>query len=277
GKSTAGGPAPSGHARAVVGGCMRPCALIVDSERRFALCARWRLPSPTAQPLEVEILRSFLRAFREYLLRHARILLLGIVLIIIANLIALIPPLILQQAIDGLGGHATAADLGRYALLIIGIALGAGVFQFCSRFVINAVSRQVEYEMRADLFQHFQRLDLHYSQEHNTGDLVARPTNDLSQVRMMFAPGIANLCNTMNALTVSAVAMAQIDTQLALYSLTVMPLITALFILVGGGIRRRFRQVQDQFGEVSARAQENFSGIRVVKAYAQERSELEAF
>jgi ATP-binding cassette subfamily B protein len=221
--------------------------------------------------------RSVLQAFRNYLLHHLGILLLGVALITVANLIALIPPLILQNAIDGLGQQATKGDLGRYALLIIAIALGAGVFQFFSRFVINAVSRQVEYEMRSNLFRHFQRLDLQYFQDRKTGDLVARATNDLSQVRMMFGPGIANLCNTVIAFAVTAIAMAQIDLQLALYSLSVMPLITGLFILVGGGIRRRFRQVQDQFGEVSARAQENFSGIRVVKAYAQERSELAAF
>jgi ATP-binding cassette subfamily B protein len=211
------------------------------------------------------------------MLRHSGALLAGGVLIVIANLIALVPPLILQQAIDGLNLHEGLDSLTRYALLIIGVALAASVFQFCSRYVINAVSRQIEYEMRTRLFQHFQILDLEYFQQRKLGDLVARATNDLSQVRQMLGPGVSNLCNTLVAFTVTAIVMVSIDAQLTFYSLTVMPIITVLFILVGKGIRHRFRRVQDQFGEVSARAQENFSGIRVVKAYAQEDHELAAF
>jgi ATP-binding cassette subfamily B protein len=220
---------------------------------------------------------STLRAVSVYLLRHKYVLLAGGLLIIIANLIVLIPPLLLQEAIDGLSQHEDAGTLTRYALLIIGIAIVAGVFQFASRFVVNSVSRYIEYEMRSDLFKHFQRLDLGYFQQRKMGDLVARATNDLSAVRMMLGPGISNLCNTTVAFTVTAIAMFSIDGQLTLYSLTVMPLLSVFFFVVGRVIRVRFRQVQDQFGEVSARAQENFSGIRVVKAYAQEQHELAAF
>jgi ATP-binding cassette subfamily B protein len=220
---------------------------------------------------------STLRAVSVYLLRHKYVLLAGGVLIIIANLIILLPPLLLQQAIDSLSQHEDAATLTRYALLIIGLGIIAGVFQFVSRYVINSVSRHIEYEMRGDLFKHFQQLDLAYFQQRKIGDLVARATNDLSAVRMMLGPGISNLCNTTVALTVTAIAMLSIDAQLTLYSLTVMPLLSVFFFAVGRVIRVRFRQVQDQFGEVSARAQENFSGIRVVKAYAQEPHELAEF
>ncbi len=218
-----------------------------------------------------------LRVIQGYMLRRAPTLLFGVILIIISNLIALVPPLILQNVIDGLGRHYDTSALTRSALLIVGVALGAGAFQFSSRFVINSVSRSVEYEMRRDLFRHFQRLDLGYFQQRKIGDLVARATNDLSQVRQMLGPGFSNLTNASVALIVTGVAMVSIDPQLTLYSLTVMPLITLLFVFVSGGIRRRYRLVQDQFGEVSARAQENFSGIRVVKAYAQERAELADF
>ncbi len=218
-----------------------------------------------------------LRAVQGYMLRRAPTLLLGFALIIIANLITLVPPLILQNVIDGLGRHIDIGSLTTSALLIVGVALAAGIFQFASRFVVNSASRRVEYEMRSDLFQHFQRLDLDYFQQRKIGDLVARATNDLSQVRMMLGPGVSNLVNATVALTLTGVVMVSIDAQLTLYSLTVMPLITVLFIVVSGGIHRRYRLVQDQFGEVSARAQENFTGIRVVKAYAQEDAELAAF
>ena len=126
---------------------------------------------------------STLRAVSVYLLRHKYVLLAGGLLIVIANLIVLVPPLLLQEAIDGLSQHEDAGTLTRYALLIIGIAIVAGVFQFASRYVINSVSRHVEYEMRSDLFKHFQRLDLGYFQQRKMGDLVARATNDLSAVR----------------------------------------------------------------------------------------------
>ncbi|HKS70347.1 MAG TPA: ABC transporter ATP-binding protein, partial [Ktedonobacterales bacterium] len=217
------------------------------------------------------------RAVRQYMLRHLWLLLAGGVLIVIANLIALVPAAILNQAIGVLQRHEGVGALTRDALLLVGVAIAAGVFGFFARYAINGVSRHVEYEMRSDLFKHFQVLDLEYFQQRKLGDLVARATNDLSAVRQMLGPGISNLTNAVVAVTVTAIAMWSIDRQLTLYTLTVMPLITVLFIVVGGGIRRRYRKVQDQFGEVSARAQENFSGIRVVKAYAQERHELEAF
>ncbi|MGZ3639926.1 MAG: ABC transporter transmembrane domain-containing protein, partial [Ktedonobacterales bacterium] len=186
-------------------------------------------------------MRATLRSIRGYLLRHSWVLLAGAGLIIVANLIALVPPLLLGLAIDGLRQHTGVDALTRLALLIVGVALVASVFQFCSRFVVNSVSRHIEYEMRTDLFLHFQRLDLEYFQQRKIGDLVARATNDLSAVRQMLGPGISNLCNTLVAFTVTAIAMVRIDTGLTLYSLTVMPVITILFIIVGKGIQKRFR------------------------------------
>jgi ATP-binding cassette subfamily B multidrug efflux pump len=217
------------------------------------------------------------RAVRQYLLRHIGQLLAGGVLIVIANLIALVPAAILNQAIGVLQHNAGIGVLTRDALLLVAVAIAAGLFGFLARYVMNSASRYIEYEMRTDLFKHFQVLDLEYFQQRKIGDLVARATNDLSAVRQMLGPGISNLTNAVVAVIVTAIAMWSIDHQLTLYTLTVMPLITVLFIFVGRGIRRRFRKVQDQFGEVSARAQENFSGIRIVKAYAQEQHELEAF
>ncbi|HEU0027624.1 MAG TPA: ABC transporter ATP-binding protein [Ktedonobacterales bacterium] len=217
------------------------------------------------------------RAVQGYMLRHWLILSFGLVLIIIANLIILVPALILQRAIDGISHGADARALTLYALQIVGIAIVAGGFQFLSRFVVNSVARRVEYEMRRDLFRHFQRMDVAYFQERKIGDLVARATNDLSQVRQMLGPGIQNLANSTVAIIVTGIAMVTIDPRLTLYSLTVMPLMSVFFVLVSGSIHRRYRLVQDQFGEVSARAQENFSGIRVVKAYAQEQAELDGF
>src|SRR4029077_2401221 len=220
---------------------------------------------------------STLRGIWPYLRRHLFSLIAGFLLLIGANLFALIPPFFIGQAINDIQQRVDVSALTRYALMIVGLALITGVVAFSARFVMLRVSRFTEYEMRTDLFRKFQRLDLDYFQQRKVGDLVARATNDLSAIRMMTGPGVTNLCNTIIAFTVTAIAMVRINTRLTLYTLTVMPLITILFVVVGQGIRERYRAVQDQFGEVSARAQENFSGIRVVKAYAQETKEQDAF
>jgi ATP-binding cassette subfamily B multidrug efflux pump len=217
------------------------------------------------------------RALRGYMLRYWPILVVGLFFIIAANLVALVPAFLIQQVIDGLGRHMTMGALLRYALAIVGVGVAAGALQFLSRYTVQRVSRRVEYDLRSDLFRHFQRLELEYFQNAKLGDLVARATNDLSAIRMMLGGGITNLCNAVVALIVTAVAMVTINLHLALYALSVMPLITILFIVLRRRIQQRFRRVQDQFGIVSARAQENFSGIRVVKAYVQEQYELESF
>jgi ATP-binding cassette, subfamily B, multidrug efflux pump len=218
-----------------------------------------------------------LRAVQSYMLRRWITLTSGLILIVIANLIALVPAIIIQQAVDSISRGANGALLTIFALQIIGIAVAAGGFQFLARFVVNSVSRRVEYEMRRDLFLHFQKMDVAYFQDRKIGDLVARATNDLSQVRQMLGPGVSNLVNSLVAFAVTGLAMVAVDARLTRYSLTIMPLMTVFFIFVSGSIHRRYRLVQDQFGEVSARAQENFSGIRVVKAYAQETAELASF
>jgi ATP-binding cassette subfamily B protein len=211
------------------------------------------------------------------MLRYWPTLVLGLCCIVAANLVALIPPYLMQLVINGLQRQMGYDELLRLGAAVIGVGIGAGVLQFLSRFVVNSVSRYAEYNLRSNLFNHFQRLDLAFFQNAKIGDLVARATNDLSAVRMMLGPGITNLTNAVVAVTVTIIAMLAINQRLTLYSMLVMPLITVLFIGMRRGIARRFRAVQDQFGAVSALAQENFSGIRVVKAYVQEERELAAF
>lgn len=221
---------------------------------------------------------------RSYLYRRARVLLLGLVFVLLANGVALLGPLVLQRAIDSLSPGHPSQELGlhgvplwQYALLIALAALVVGVFSFGARWTINSAARYVEYEMRNALFGHFQRLDLGFFQENKVGDLVARATNDLSAVRMMLGPGISNLANTGVAFALTMVAMALLDWRLTLLAGVFLPLMTGVFVLLGRRIERSFRRVQDQFGDLSAMAQENFSGIRAVKAYTQEEHETSAF
>lgn len=220
---------------------------------------------------------SALRALRSYLFRYRVAIIGGFFFLICANIVALIQPYLIRLAVDSLQVGANAGLLVRYALLIIAAGIVQAILGFCGRYIQARISRQVEYELRADLFKHFEKLELDYFQHNKVGDLVARATNDLTAIRSMLGPGISNLMNTVVAFSVTIAFMLTIDLQLTLYAATILPFITIVFILVGRQIERRFKSVQDQFGEVSALAQENLSGIRVVKAYTQEDEELEAF
>ena len=214
---------------------------------------------------------------RAYARRHLVAILGGVAFIFVANALNLVLPYIIGLGVDDVQRHGLTNAIGGLAWLLIGTACVTAIFQFGARYVISAVSRRIEYELRNDLFRHYERLELAYFQQRKLGDLVARATNDLTAIRMFLGPGINNLLNTVVALALTLIVMARIDGQLTLYTAVVLPMITLLFLLVSGQIRQRFQKLQDQFGVVSARAQENFSGIRVVKAYAQETAELAAF
>jgi ATP-binding cassette subfamily B multidrug efflux pump len=201
----------------------------------------------------------------------------GFLFLICANIAALVQPYLLRLSIDSLQAGGNAAVLVRYALLIIVAGAVQAILAFYGRFFQAKASRQIEYELRANLFKHFEKLELDYFQHNKIGDLVARATNDLTAIRSMLGPGISNLMNTIVAFTVTITFMLTIDIQLTLYAAVILPMITLVFIVVGRQIESRYKAVQDQFGAVSAHAQENLSGIRIIKAYRQEDLELEAF
>ncbi len=220
---------------------------------------------------------SALIALRSYLYRYRVAIIGGFLFLIGANIVALIQPYLIRLAIDSLQAGAKGGLLLRYAVLLIGAGAAQAVMAFYGRYFQAKASRQIEYELRADLFEHFEKLELDYFQHHKVGDLVARATNDLTAIRSMLGPGISNLMNTAVAFTVTITFMLTIDVQLTLYAALILPLMTLVFIVVGRQIEHRYKAVQDQFGEVSAHAQENLSGIRIIKAYRQEDHELGAF
>jgi ATP-binding cassette, subfamily B, multidrug efflux pump len=201
----------------------------------------------------------------------------GFLFLIAANVVALILPYLIGLAVDSLQSGTNSAVLLRYGLLIILVGLVQAILSYFGRFIQAKVSRNIEYELRANLFKHFEKLELDYFQHNKIGDLVARGINDLNAVRGLIGPGISNLMNTAVAFTVTTALMLTIDARLTLYAISVLPLISIVFIVVARRIEESYKSVQDQFGEVSAQAQENFSGIRTIKAYTQEEYELQAF
>jgi ATP-binding cassette, subfamily B, multidrug efflux pump len=220
---------------------------------------------------------SALIALRSYLFRYRVATIGGFLFLISANIVALFLPYLIRLAVDSLQSKTDSGVLLRFGLLIVLVGLIQAILSYYGRFIQAEVSRRIEYELRADLFKHFEKLELDYFQHNKMGDLVARGINDLTAVRGLLGPGISNLMNTTVAFTATIVIMLTIDASLTLYSTSVLPLISIVFIMVARKIEESYKSVQDQFGEVSAQAQENFSGIRTVKAYTQEDYELKAF
>ncbi|TMD26202.1 MAG: hypothetical protein E6J04_18340 [Chloroflexi bacterium] len=220
---------------------------------------------------------SALIALRSYLFRYRVAMIGGFLFLIAANAVALILPYLIRLAVDSLQHEANAETLLRFGLLIVLVGLVQAILSYYGRFIQARVSRRIEYELRADLFRHFEKLELDYFQHNKIGDLVARAINDLTAVRGLLGPGISNLVNTTVAFLATIIIMLTIDARLTLYSTSVLPLISIVFFVVARKIEQSYKSVQDQFGEVSAQAQENFSGIRTVKAYTQEDYELGAF
>jgi ATP-binding cassette subfamily B protein len=212
-----------------------------------------------------------------YLRRHKLRIAAGIVAIMAGTGFAVLQPYILRLAIDSLGSHLSAGTLTRYVLLYLLAALGQAFFAFAQRSTINRVSRYVEYDLRNDAFAHLQELGQDFYGEMHTGDLMARLTNDLNAVRQFVGMGMISIVSTAIMLVAVAILMLIINTKLALVAFAVLPFVSITMALVSRTLQRRYRLVQDQFGHVSTYAQENFSGIRVVKAFVQEDLEIAAF
>ena len=236
--------------------------------------------------LKLQIIEKLLTAMRinnnlarlkTYLLRHKRDLIWGVVFSIGTNLFALLIPYVLRYTIDGLQTVISKETLLLYALLIVSISIMGGFFRYLMTRRIVGVAFQVEYELRNDLFRHLQKLSLSYFHKMKTGDIMARATNDLKAVRMLLGPGIRNLLNTIIMGTAAIALMLTIDYKLTLYSLIPLPVLTITVTIFSSRIFHRFKKVQEQFSSMSAGVQENLSGIRVVKAHAQEENEKRKF
>src|SRR6266542_2489624 len=224
-----------------------------------------------------EPIRHLLARLLPSIARYRRGLAWGLACVALTDLLSLTQPQVLRFAVDDLYRGVTAEKLGRYALLLFGIAVAAGVFQFWMRQAVIGISRHVEYDLRNDLFAHLQKQPLQYFQHSRTGEIMSRATNDMAAVRMMLGPGLMYLVNTTVVAVVSIGFMLAISPRLTLYSLLPLPLVSLAVWIVGERIHRRFEDIQSHFATLSARVQESLSGVRVVRAFAREAEELEDF
>ncbi len=217
------------------------------------------------------------RRLLPYFTRHTRALAFGVGSIVLTTSIQLLGPWVLKYAVDDLQHGVTRGKLGYYAALLFAVSAGGGLFRFLMRRSIIGVSREIEYDLRNDFFAHLQRMPPEYFRARRTGDLMSRATNDLNAVRMMAGPSIMYATQTTLAFVVGMSLMLWIDARLTLIALVPLPLVSVFVKLFGSAIHRRFEKIQEQLSELSAVAQENLSGVRVVRAYGQEASELERF
>ncbi len=228
---------------------------------------------------------SNLRPLLPYLRKYRATYLVGALCVLCNNGVWIFFPLVIKRAFDvlnaGLGQHKAAAlirhDLMVYALLLLAVSGIKAIFQYLTRWILIGVSREIEFDLRNDLFAHLERLSYSFYQRTRTGDIMARATNDLNAVRMLLGPGIMYTANTV-VFTVGALAfMLWISPKLTLFAFAPLPIISIVVQYFGRRIHERFERIQAMFSDISARAQENLSGARLIRAYVQEEAEIELF
>ena len=180
----------------------------------------------------------------------------------------------IRRAIDDLNAGVTREKLLTYSLILVSVALGKGIFQFLTRWVMIGISRDIEFDLRNDLFRHLEALSYGYYQRTRTGDVMARATNDLNAVRMLLGPAIMYSANTLIFTAGALIFMIGLSPKLTLWAYLPLPVVSVVVQYFGRRIHERFERIQAMFSDISARAQENFSGARLIRAFAQEEAEI---
>ena len=218
-------------------------------------------------------LRQLARYFRPY--RGS--LIIGIACIMAGVVFNVTIPLIVGNTFDANWTQVSWTRLTFAALKVLGASAMSGLFLFLQRRILIGMSRHVEYDLRNDFYQALVNQPLSFFQEHRTGDLMARATNDLAAVRQLAGPVIMYSLQTVFVVLVILPILFFVNWKLTLLLFVTMPLVSLTVKIFGQQVHTRFEKIQDFFGQISARAQENFTGVRVVRAYAQENAEIAAF
>jgi len=228
--------------------------------------------SVTSVPTSVA-LRRLIPYFRPY--RSG--LFLGLLFVVAASAAANAVPTLIRRAIDAMERVPDAGELWSIASVMLITAAVAGVFRFGMRELLNSISRRIETDLRRDVFSRLLLLDAAWFARMRTGDLMARLTNDVQAVRMATGPAIMYFVNTIFGALFALIMMVRIDATLTLFALLPMIGLPFLMIKLGRAVHQRFESVQEQFSTLTVRAQENLSGVRIVRAYQQEDAEIRRF
>jgi ATP-binding cassette subfamily B multidrug efflux pump len=258
-----------------------------------------------------------LYTLKKYFVRYKKKLVLGFIFILLSNIGSVYVPLFLKDSIDDIKSQSeqvetynkiidsletnvaekpalhdsinilqaeikevksSASDLLlKYGLLIVGAALFAGIFRFMIRQTVIVVSREIEYDLRGDFWKHIQKLPLRYFQNNSTGNIMAHTTNDINSVRSFLGPAVMYSTDTVIRLIIVLGIMISLNASLTLYALIPLPLLSYSVFKIGKLIHEKFTKIQEKFADITTMAQENFSGIRVIKSYLREKSEINRY
>ena len=226
----------------------------------------------------------------KYLYKYKFRLLLGGIFIIISNLFSVVPAKVTSTTIDFVSDNISSYKsikgttneenwLSNFSLkflgflsLIVAFTLLRGIFMFFMRQTIIVMSRLIEYDMKKEIFDKLLKLPVKFYKQNNTGDLMARMSEDVSQVRMYIGPAIMYAVNLLVMFIVVVYAMIQVDVTLTLYVLTPLPILSYVVYKISSVINRQSATIQKKIADLSTYSQETFSGIRIIQAYAQEES-----
>jgi ATP-binding cassette subfamily B protein len=222
-------------------------------------------------------MRESFRTLWPYLKRYRRGLALGMGSLIMKDLAHASVPLIMGGAIDALTARRPLTVILLFALSLVGAAAVRSTFQFWMRVILIGISRDIEYDLRNDLFAHLVSLSPDFYARQRTGDIMARATNDLNAVRMMLGPGIMYWTETSLTFILAVSVMAFKDWRLVLFAVLPAPVVSVAVMLFGRAIHERFESIQSMFSDISSRVQENLSGVRMIRAFVQEAAELRRF
>jgi ATP-binding cassette subfamily B protein len=211
---------------------------------------------------------------RAYLWRYRGAMALGIGCLILKDVAQALQPLMIRGAVDS---FSSGGGFLRFAIYLVALALVKGLFQFWMRVILIGVSRDIEFDLRNDLFRHLTELSLDFYGRSRTGDVMARATNDLNAVRMMLGPGIMYWTETSLTFVLALAIMVSTDWRLAIFAVLPAPAVSLAVIFFGRAIHSRFERIQAMFSDISSRVQENLAGVRMIRAFVQERAELRRF
>ena len=201
----------------------------------------------------------------------------GGVAVLLYNTIRAILPLLIGHAVDDLKSGITQQKIIFHSIRLVGVAALSAVFLYITRQVIIGASREIEFDLRNDLFLNLERQSAAFYNTHRTGDIMARTTNDLSAVRQLLGPAIMYSANTIVFTAAALPLMFRINARLTLIAFLPLPIASVLVQQFGARIHKRFERIQAMFSDISAKAQENFSGARLIRAFAQEDAEIASF
>ena len=220
---------------------------------------------------------SRLRPLFPYLRRYRSSFLWGTGALIIYNTAKALVPIVIGGAIDDMRTHLSGRIVAYHALRLLGLAVISGIFLYTMRQVIIGASREIEFDLRNDLFASLERQPPEFFQRHRTGDIMARSTNDLNAVRQLLGPAIMYSANTLFFTAAALPFMIHISGRLTLYAFLPLPFASILVQYFGARIHTRFERIQAMFSDISSQAEENFSGARLIRAFAQEEQQIAAF